>query len=134
MDDAGLFAALVERGMSRRSFLQFSAAMAAALALPATYAPRIAAAVEAAPRLPVIWFRAQTCGGNTEAVLRTIDPSVSQLFLETVSVEYHDSLLAVAGADAGQRLAEAMRRYRDGYVLVVEGSLPRGEGGGFSSR
>jgi hydrogenase small subunit len=131
MDDAGLYAALVERGLSRRSFLQFSAAMAAALALPVTYAPRIAAAVEAAPRVPLIWFRAQTCGGNTEAVLRTIDPSVSQLFLETVSVEYHDSFLAAAGADASQRLVEATQRYQDGYVLVVEGSLPRGEGGGF---
>jgi hydrogenase small subunit len=131
MDDAGLYAALLRRGMSRRSFLQFSAAMAAALALPATYAPRIAAAVEAAPRLPVIWFRAQTCGGNTEAVLRTISPSVSQLFLETVSVDYHDSLLAASGADAVRNLDDALTRYPGGYVLVVEGCLPRGEGGGF---
>ena len=45
MREDGLYAALVRRGMSRRSFLQFSAAMAAALALPASYAPRIAAAV-----------------------------------------------------------------------------------------
>jgi hydrogenase small subunit len=129
MDDAGLYAALVRRGMSRRSFLQFSAAMAAALALPASYAPRIAAAVEAAPRLPVIWFRAQTCGGNTEAVLRTIDPSVSQLFLETVSIEYHDSFLAAAGTDAARTLTDAMERYADGYVLVVEGSVPRSGSG-----
>jgi hydrogenase small subunit len=125
MDDGGLYAALVQRGMSRRSFLQFTAAMAAALALPASYAPQIAAAVEAAPRLPVIWLRAQTCGGNTEATLRTIDPTVTELFLDTVSIDYHDSLLAVAGADAGQTLADAMKRHPNGYVLVVEGAIPK---------
>jgi hydrogenase small subunit len=129
MDDAGLYAALVRRGMSRRSFLQFSAAMAAALALPASYAPRIAAAVEAAPRLPVIWLRTQTCGGNTEAVLRSIDPPVSQLFLDTVSVEYHESFLAVSGSGAGQALTDAMERYPGGYVLVVEGSIPKEDAG-----
>ena len=64
--DDGLYAALVRHGMTRRAFLRFSAAMAAALALPATYAPRIAAAVEAAPRFPVIWLRGQGCGGEDE--------------------------------------------------------------------
>ena len=72
--DDGLLAALLERGVSRRSFLKFSAAMATALALPATYAPRIAAAVATAPRLPVIWLRGQDCAGNTEAFLRATEP------------------------------------------------------------
>jgi Ni,Fe-hydrogenase I small subunit len=60
-----LYAAMLERGISRRTFMQFSAAMAAALALPASYAPRIAKAVAVAPRVPVIWLRGQDCGGNT---------------------------------------------------------------------
>ncbi len=83
--DDGLYAALVRRGMSRRAFLKFSTAMAAALALPATYAPRIAAAVEGAPRLPVIWLRGQSCGGNTEALLAATRPTVAELLLALVS-------------------------------------------------
>lgn len=131
MDDAGLYTALLRRGMSRRSFLQFSAAMAAALALPATYAPRIARAVEAAPRLPVIWVRGQTCGGNTEAFLRTGDPSIESLLLETLSLEYHESLLATAGAGTELARTTAMERYPDGYVAVVEGAIPEGAGGAY---
>ena len=96
MDDQGLYAALIQRGMTRRSFLKFSSAMAAALALPASYAPRIARAVEAAPRLPVIWVRAQTCGGNTESLIRSPDPKIETLLLDTISLEYHQSLLPAA--------------------------------------
>ena len=69
--DQGLYVALTRRGVSRRTFLRFSAAMAAALALPATYAPRIARAVTDAPRLPVVWLRGQDCAGDTMAFLRS---------------------------------------------------------------
>jgi hydrogenase small subunit len=131
MDDQGLYAALLQRGMTRRSFLKFSSAMAAALALPMSYAPRIAAAVEAAPRLPVIWVRGQTCGGNTEAFLRTFDPSVSALLLETLSVEWHESLLATAGAGSAAALASAMEQYPNGYIAVIEGAIPDGADGAY---
>jgi hydrogenase small subunit len=131
MDDQGLYAALLGRGMTRRSFLKFSSAMAAALALPASYAPRIARAVEAAPRLPVIWVRGQTCGGNTESLLRASDPSVSAMLLETLSIEYHESLLATAGAGTELARTAAMERYPNGYIAVIEGAIPEGAGGAY---
>ncbi len=131
MGDDGLYAALVQRGMTRRSFLRFSAAMAAALALPAAYAPRIARAVETAPRIPVIWLRGQTCGGNTEAMLRSADPSVSTLLLDVLSVDYHQSLLAVAGAPVDVARTTAMERYPNGYIAIVEGAIPTAAGGAY---
>ena len=131
MDDQGLYSALVRRGMTRRSFLKFSSAMAAALALPATYAPRIAEAVTKADRLPVIWVRGQTCGGNTESFLRASDPGISAMLLEALSVEYHESLLASSGADAEAARKSAMERYPNGYIAVIEGAIPDGADGAF---
>jgi len=131
MDDQGLYSALVRRGMTRRSFLKFSSAMAAALALPVTYAPRIAEAVGAAERLPVIWVRGQTCGGNPEGFLRASEPSITTLLLETLSVEYHESLLATAGAGAELTRTEAMARYPKGYVAIIEGAIPEGAAGAY---
>ena len=127
--DDGLLAALLERGVSRRSFLKFSAAMAGVLALPASYAPRIAAAVATAPRLPVIWLRGQDCAGNTEAFLRATNPTISELVLDLLSVEYHETLMAPAGEAATRSLAEAMERYPDGYIAIVEGGIPTADGG-----
>ncbi len=131
MQDDGLYAALVRRGMTRRSFLQFSAAMAAALALPLSYAPRIAAAVEGSKRLPVIWIRGQACGGDTEAFLRSSDPDTVALFLDVLDIQYHDAFLGVAGGDAELARTSAMDRYRNGYFAVVEGSIPSGASGAY---
>jgi hydrogenase small subunit len=127
--DDGLLAALLERGVSRRSFLKFSAAMAAALALPATFGPRIAAAVAASPRMPLVWLHGQACGGNTAAFLRAADPTVAELLLELLSVDYHESLMAASGTGAGASLADVMERYPNGYIAVVEGSIPTADGG-----
>ena len=127
--DDGLLAALLERGVSRRSFLKFSAAMASALALPASYAPRIAAAVATAPRLPVIWLRGQDCAGNTEAFLRATSPTIAELVLDLLSVDYHATLMAPAGAAATLSRTTAMERYPDGYIAIVEGGIPTADGG-----
>ncbi len=131
MDDAGLYAALLRRGMTRRTFLMLSSAMAAALALPASYAPRIARALETAPRLPVIWVRGQTCGGNTESLLRSANPTIETLLLETMSLEYHQSLMATSGPGVDLARTTAMERYPNGYIAVVEGSIPDGASGAF---
>ena len=125
----GLYSALIERGITRRDFLKFSAAMSAALSLPAAYAPRIAAAVASAPRIPVIWLEGQDCAGNTEAFLRASHPTVAQLVLDTLSVEYHETIMTASGTAAeGARLA-AMEQYPGGYIAVVEGSVPLADGG-----
>ena len=127
--DDGLYTALLQRGVSRRSFLKFSAAMAAALALPASYAPRIARAVATAPRLPVIWLRGQDCAGNTAAFLRATSPSISELVLDLLSVDYHQTLMAPAGAAADLSRTTTMEKYPRGYLAIVEGGIPTADGG-----
>ena len=127
--DDSLYDALVRRGMSRRAFLRFSALMAATLALPATYSPQIAAALESAPRLPLIWLRGQACGGNTEALLAATVPTTAELLLGLLSLEYHESLMTSSGNAAVLARTAAMERYRDGYVAVVEGAIPTADDG-----
>jgi hydrogenase small subunit len=49
--------------------------------------------------------------------------------LDLLSIEYHDLLMAPAGDDATESMASAMERFPDGYVAVVEGSIPLGADG-----
>jgi hydrogenase small subunit len=125
----GLYGALLARGISRRDFLRFSAAMSAALSLPGSYTPRIAAALAAAPRIPVIWREGQDCAGNTEAFLRASHPTVAELVLDTLSVDYHETIMAPSGKAAEQSMADTIANYPNGYILVVEGSVPIAENG-----
>jgi hydrogenase small subunit len=129
--DDGLFNALLERGVSRRTFVKFCAAMAGALAIPVSYAPRIAGAVAAAPRIPLIWLRGQGCGGDGDALLRAGNPTVAELLLELVSVDYAESIMAPAGVAADLALTETMEAYPNGYFAVVEGAVPTADDGIF---
>lgn len=119
-----MLAELLQRGVSRRSFMKFCASITALLALPPTYVPRVAAALAAAPRLPLVWIRAQACGADGEAFLRAANPTTAELILQFLSVDYLETLMAPSGADATATLAASIKANRDGYLAVIEGSVP----------
>ncbi len=127
--DDGLYAAILRRGMSRRSFIKFCAAMTAVLALPATYAPRVAAAVAAAPRIPVIWLRGQDCGGDSAAFLGASNPTAAELVLDLLSVDYDEMIMAPSGAAAERSRMDTQEKYPNGYIAVVEGGIPTADDG-----
>jgi hydrogenase small subunit len=120
---------LVERGVSRRAFLKFCGAMAATLALPSSFASTIATALGTASRVPLIWLEGQDCAGNTEGFLRASHPTVAEIVLDVLSVNYHETIMAPAGRAAEKSREETIAAYPGAYIAVVEGAIPIGEGG-----
>jgi hydrogenase small subunit len=115
---------LREQGVSRRGFLKFCAAAASMMALPPTMAPAIAAALEKARRPSVIWLSFQECTGCTESLTRSYSPTVEDLILNAISLDYHHTLQAASGAAAEEARKQAMEQNFGKYLLVVDGSLP----------
>ncbi len=125
---------LARCGISRRAFLKFcSSLMIAApfgLAITNMKTPEaVAQGLGKVIRPPVIWLEFQDCTGCTESLLRTSHPAVDDLILNIISLEYHETLMAGAGAQAQETLAQAMHDYAGKYVCVVEGSIPTGDKG-----
>jgi len=122
---------LEQHGVSRRDFLGFCASMAAVLGLPdgATYA--IAEAVERNDRPILIWLEFQDCAGNTESLLRATHPTVADLILDSISLNYHETLMAAAGSQAEHALTETVRNNAGKYIVLVEGSIPSGADGAY---
>lgn len=118
-----------ERGVSRRDFMKFCTAMSAALALPVTFAPRIARALDEVKRPTLVWLEFQDCAGNTEALLRATNPTVAELVLDVLSVDYHETIMAAAGRQAEEVLAKVIKEQKGKYIAVVEGSIPLKDGG-----
>lgn len=116
--------ALDQRGVTRREFLKFCSAMAVTLALPPHYSPRIAQALEQATRPPLIWLEYQDCAGNTESLLRASKPTVADLVLDVLSVDYHETIMAAAGHQAEAAREATMKAHKGEYLVVVEGSIP----------
>jgi hydrogenase small subunit len=115
--------------IGRREFLQFCAAAAGTLGLPAGAEAAIAKAVEQAQRPSVIWLHFQECTGCTESLLRAEHPTLEKLILDVISLDYHETLMAAAGHQAEAARKAAMAANKGKYVLVVEGAVPTKENG-----
>jgi hydrogenase small subunit len=127
--DGPLLEVLARRGVSRRKFLQYCATLTSVLALPPRFAPRIARAFAQADKPSLIWLEFQDCAGNSESFLRARDPTVADLVLDVLSIDYHETIMAAAGHQAEAAKDAAIER--GGHLVVVEGSVPLGQDGVF---
>ena len=118
-------------GVSRRDFLKYSTLLTATLGLDASFAPEVARALETKPRVPVLWLEFQDCAGCTESFTRSSSPLASDLVLNTISLDYHETLQAAAGFQAEAAKEATIKKYNGEYVLLVDGAVTPEEGGGY---
>ncbi|MGB0683790.1 MAG: hydrogenase small subunit [Magnetovibrionaceae bacterium] len=116
-------------GLTRRDFLKYCTGIAATLGLAPAFGVKIADAATAPQRPPVIWLHGQECTGCTESMLRSYHPTLESLIMETISLDYHETLCAGAGHQAEAHKKKIMEEYHGKYVLVVEGATPAKDGG-----
>lgn len=120
--------------LSRRDFLKICSATAALLGIGQSAVPRIAEALEkaVARRPSVVWLNFASDTGCTEALIKANYPNAEQLILETLSLDYNETIMAAAGAQAEEILSEALKR--GDYFLIVEGGIPTKKGYGMIAR
>lgn len=116
-------------GINRRDFMKLCAALAATMGLNQNAVAEMASAVTSPQRPPVLWIGAQECTGCTESLLRATHPTVENLILDIISLEYHEVLSAAFGEQAEANKHRAIEQYKGRYVLVVDGSIPMKDGG-----
>lgn len=115
---------LSHHGINRRDFMKLCVALAASMGLSNAAAADIEKAITSPTRPPVLWIGAQECTGCTESLLRATHPTIENLLLSTISLEYHEVLSAAFGQQAEENKHRAMAQYKGKYVLVVDGSVP----------
>ena len=115
--------------LKRRAFLKACGVAAAAAGLDTELAAKVANAVSAPDRPPVVWLHFQECTGCTETLLRTSKPAVQELILELISLDYHETLAAAAGHQLEANLHKVLEEQAGRFILVVEGAIPTKDGG-----
>lgn len=146
MADESIYDEMKKVGVSRRNFMKFCGVVAGAIGLTALPPLEgaaasalakndrlpvnlVAKALESKPRLPVIWLEFQDCAGCSEALTRSQSPTLVDLVLNKITVEYHETLSAAAGFQVEEAKQAAMKKYAGQYILVVEGSIsPKDDG------
>jgi hydrogenase small subunit len=117
--------------LPRREFLKACLKATAMMGLPVGMCGSVARAAEVSTKPTVIWLHFQECTGCSESILRSSHPSVSELVLDLISLDYHETLMAGAGHQAEEALQASMEANRGQYFLVVEGAVPAAQDGIF---
>jgi hydrogenase small subunit len=123
---------LAGRGVTRRGLLAYASYLASLMALPPGASTAMAQALAGARRQSVIWLSFQECTGCTESLTRSFSPSLEDLIFDLISLDYHETLMAVSGAAAEAARLKAMADNKGKYVVVVDGSVSLKDGGIYS--
>ncbi len=124
-----LYECLVKLGVSRRDFMKFCSSMCATLALSSSFVPHIAEAIEKKKKPYAVWLEFQSCTGDTESILRASKPSIAQIVLDIISLEYHETIMAGSGYSAEKALEDVVKNQKGKYIAIIEGSIPTKDGG-----
>ena len=116
-------------GISRRQFLTYCGELAALLGLSSAMVPEIAEALQTSRRPTVIWLQFQGCTGCVESLLRTESPTIGDLVLNRISLDYNRTIQAAAGSAALEWLRQTAEENHGNYILAVEGAIPTKDGG-----
>ncbi|EDM23778.1 hydrogenase small subunit [Caminibacter mediatlanticus] len=116
-------------GISRRDFLKWVSVTTAMLGLPGFFEPLVAQSINALNKIPVIWMNYQDCAGNSESILRASKPTIDEIIINLISLEFHELLMAPSGTQAENQLEETIQNYEGEYLLFVEGSIPLADNG-----
>jgi len=85
--------------------------------------------------VPVIWMAASACTGCSISLLNSGSPKIENILIEEiipgihVNLRYHETLMAGAGEQVINVLAETMAEKKGSYILAVDGAIPMAEGG-----
>ncbi len=119
-------------GVSRRSFLKFCSAVAVTIGLGPTGMAEVARALTG-PKPIVVWLNFSECTGCTESLLRMSNPTPDSLILDTISLEYHETLMAAAGLAATGHLSDVVNANAGQFFAIVEGSIPTANNGAYGT-
>lgn len=117
--------------ISRRSFLKWCTASAAALGLTKLEVSKLESVVMAAEtNPPVIWLQGSNCSGCSISLLNSIqETTIDDLITNKISMKYHHNLMTAAGDLAISAIDDTVAQYDGQFILVVEGAVPTADNG-----
>lgn len=112
--------------ISRRGFLKWCTASAAALRVTKFELDKLESIVMAAETTPpVIWLQGSGCSGCSISLMNSIqETTIDNLLINKISMKYHHSIMTAAGDLAISAIDETVSQYNGQFILVIEGAVP----------
>jgi quinone-reactive Ni/Fe-hydrogenase small subunit len=75
-------------------------------------------------RIPIIWLELSDCSGNSEAFIKSSNPSIEDLIFDYISLDYHELIMSASGDQSETALDHIINEQKGKYILIVEGAVP----------
>ncbi|WP_110956349.1 hydrogenase small subunit [Anaerosinus massiliensis] len=121
----------LRKNISRRSFLKACVALTSIMGFSTDMIPKVVLAAETNPLPVVLWLHGHECTGCDTSFLRSGTPLATDVLLNSIALEYSDTLSASCGEPFEEHLHTIMQQYAGKYILIVEGAVPIAENGIF---
>ncbi|WP_027185048.1 NiFeSe hydrogenase small subunit [Desulfovibrio inopinatus] len=120
--------------MKRRDFVKLCTGTVAGFGVSQMFHPGLVKMLEAATgpgKPPVVWIQGQGCTGCSVSLLNSLNPSIADVVLKVISLEYHPTVMDAEGGVAFGHLFEIAEKFEGKFYLAIEGAIPVGEDGHF---
>ena len=103
----------------------------ARLQLHPSFESTVSKGIKQLNKIPIIWLELSDCTGNSESFIKTANPTVEDLLLDYISLDYHELLMSASGDQSENALESILQNDSGEYILLVEGAIPLGMDGKF---
>lgn len=113
--------------LSRRDFVKICSGTVAGFGISQMFHPEIHQALAATltgERPPVLWLQGQACTGCSVTLLNYAHPSIADVLLKVISLEFHPTVMAAEGEQAYEYMLSIADKFKGNYIVVVEGAIP----------
>ncbi len=119
-------------GLSRRDFVKLCTGSVAGYGISSMFHPLVHTALAetlSGQRPPVFWLQGAACTGCSVTILNSAHPSIADVLLKVISLEFHPTIMASEGASAVENMFSVAEKFKGQYFVVVEGAIPLAEDG-----
>lgn len=113
--------------LSRRDFVKLCSGTVAGFGVSQMFHPAVRevfAQTLTGGRPPVFWVQGQGCTGCSVTLLDSVHPSIAEVLLKVISLEFHPTVMAGEGQGAYDHMMELAATNKGKYVFAVEGAIP----------
>ena len=130
IDGSNLKEAITSFDMNKE-YNRWVSMITATMRLHPDYEDVVSQSVQNLNKIPIIWLELADCTGNSEAFIKTAHPTVDELILKYISLDYHELLMSASGDQSETVLDGIIKNSKGDYILIVEGAVPLAMDGKF---
>ncbi len=126
LDESNLEAAMESLEIKNDEVNRWVSMVTANMQLHPKFEEVVQKGVKTLNKIPIVWLELSDCSGNSEAFIKSANPSIEDLIFDYISLDYHELLMSASGDESESALEDIIKNQRGEYVLIVEGAVPLG--------